>query len=194
MDTILIGYSVNMSNEDFEWTTKRRSEFLIDPLIKLPKSVDNNVWEESCDYLDKISKQEMVDNWTKWRNKNRLIELTGYKITDKDRVLTASYLHFFEYVPVEVWAMEYRSEPVDKDLLFLGYDVANGGTLSGLSNCGYKDIELIYCREHYLQHLNKHGLFENFGIANEFLSHTNQRTPADAPFYIYSLYTDKPIG
>ena len=51
MDTILIGYSVNMSNEDFEWTTKRRSEFLIDPLIKLPKSVDNNVWEESCDYF-----------------------------------------------------------------------------------------------------------------------------------------------
>lgn len=193
MDPILIGYSINMLNEDFEWTQDRRLIFLIDPLTKLPKSVDSNVWEESYDYLKKISEQEMMDNWTKWRSKDRLIELTEYSTTDENRVLVASYLHFFDYVPTEVWAMEYRSEPVDNDLIFLGYDVANGGTLSGLSNCGFTDAALEYCRENYSQHLNQHGLFEDFGIANDFLGYTNQRTPADSPFYVYSLYTDKII-
>ena len=194
MDPILIGYSINMLNEDFEWTQKRRLRFLIKPTIKLPKSVDSNVWQESYDYFENISEQEMMDNWTKWRHKDRLVELTGYNIREGNRVLTASYLHFFDYVPTEVWAMEYRSEPVDENLIFLGYDVANGGTLSGLSNCGYTDVALKYCRENYLQHLNQHGLFEDFGVALDFLSYTNQRTPADSPFYVYSLYTDKFIN
>lgn len=193
MDTILIGYSVNILNDDPDWTHERRLQFLIDPHIRLPKSVDSGVWEESYDCFDELSEQEGMDNYIKWRDKERLIDLTDYRITEKNRALTASYLHFFEYVPTEVWAMEYRSEPVDEDLIFLGYDVANGGTLSGLSNCGYTDVELVYCRKYYLHHLNKHGLFESFGIANEFLSYTNQRTSADSPFYVYSLYTDKPV-
>lgn len=193
MDPILIGYSINMLKEDCDWTEELRSEFLINPLIKLPKSVDGNVWEESYEYLSKLSKQEIMELLSKWRNKAKLTDLTGYNINDKDRVLTASYLHYFDYVPAEVWAMSYPSEPIDEDLIFLGYDVANGGTLSGLSNCGYTDIELTYCREHYLQHLNQHGLFESFEVAWDFLSYTNQRTPADSPFYVYSLYTDKII-
>lgn len=193
MDTILMGYSVSIINNDPDWTNERRLQFLINPHIRLPKSVDSSVWEESYDFFDTLSEQEGMDNYIKWRDKERLIDLTDYRITEKNRVLTASYLHFFDYVPTEVWAMEYRSEPVDKDLIFLGYDIANGGTLSGLSNCGYTDVSLEYCREHYLQHLNQHGLFESFNVAWDFLSYTNQRTPADSPFYVYSLYTDKKI-
>lgn len=134
MDTILMGYSVNIVNSDPDWTRERRLQFLIDPHIRLPKSVDSSVWEESYDFLDELSEQEMMDNYIKWRDKERLIDLTGYSVTEKNRVLTASYLHFFDYVPTEVWAMEYRSESINKDFIFLGYDVANGSTLSGLSN------------------------------------------------------------
>ena len=193
MDTILIGYSVNIINSDPDWTRERRLQFLIDPHIRLPKSVDSGVWEESYDCFDEISEQESMDNYIKWRDKERLIDLTGYSITEKNRVLTASYLHFLDYVPTEAWAMEYRSETIDENLIFIGYDIANGGTLSGLSNCGYDDISLEYCREYYLQHLNQHGLFESFEVASDFMSYTNQRTPADSPFYVYSLYVDKLI-
>ena len=140
MDTILMGYSVSIINNDPDWTNERRLQFLIDPHIRLPKSVDSNVWEESYDFFDELSEQERMDNYIKWRDKERLIDLTGYRITEKNRVLTASYLHFLDYVPTEVWAMEYRSESIDKNLTFLGYDIANGSTLSGLSNCGYTDI------------------------------------------------------
>lgn len=188
-----MGYSVNIVNSDPDWTRERRLQFLIDPNIRLPKSVDSSVWEESYDFLDELSEQEMMDNYIKWRDKERLIDLTNYSVTEKNRVLTASYLHFFDYVPTEVWAMEYRSEPINKDFIFLGYDVANSSTLSGLSNCGYSNSSLEYCRENYLKYINQHGLFESFEVAWDFLSYTNQRTPADSPFYIYSLCVDKPI-
>lgn len=81
----------------------------------------------------------------------------------------------------------------DDGFYFIGYDIADIGITSGLSNCGYSENEPKHCKEKYLPFLNNHGLFDDFEIALDFLDYTNNRVKDHAPFYIYGLYSDKVI-
>ncbi|MBJ6765061.1 hypothetical protein JGU66_30225 [Myxococcaceae bacterium JPH2] len=77
-----------------------------------------------------------------------------------------------------------------EDWTLLGYDVADAGLTSGLSNCGYRPSELAQLRASWAAQLNGHHLFEEFGSALAFRDVTARRVPEHAPFFVYALWRD----
>ncbi len=70
----------------------------------------------------------------------------------------------------------------------LGFDVGDGGLLSGLSNCGYQAEERAALRLRWAPQLNEHHLFEETAPAFEFRALADERVPEHAPFFVYGLY------
>jgi hypothetical protein len=71
----------------------------------------------------------------------------------------------------------------------LGYDVADGGRISGLSNCGYTAGESERLCEEWAPKLNEHHLFRDREAGFAFVDVANVRVPEHAPFHVYSLYS-----
>lgn len=70
----------------------------------------------------------------------------------------------------------------------LGYDVADGFLLSGLSDCGWETGEIRPPAAWSGAHLNEHHLFHEPDMAFEYVEAVNIRVPEHAPFFVYSLY------
>jgi hypothetical protein len=70
----------------------------------------------------------------------------------------------------------------------LGYDVSEGGLLSGLTNCGYTREEVAEGRRRWGAHLNAHHLFEALEPAFAFRRDTDARVPEHAPFFVFGLW------
>src|ERR1700733_6448871 len=70
---------------------------------------------------------------------------------------------------------------------FLGFDVADGGFISGLSNCGY-DEERDGLAAEWARHLNRYHLFDDLQRAFKFRGLTNVRVPEHAPFFVIGLW------
>jgi hypothetical protein len=69
----------------------------------------------------------------------------------------------------------------------LGFDVADAGLTSGLSNCGHKQSEIAGLRASWVADLNEHHLFTDMARALAFRDVTDRRVPEHAPFFVYAL-------
>ena len=74
------------------------------------------------------------------------------------------------------------------DWWLLGLDVADGSLLSGLANCGYRQLEIQELRRRWEPHLNRRHLFADPARAFEFRGLASARVPEHAPFFVYGLY------
>jgi len=73
-----------------------------------------------------------------------------------------------------------------------GYDVADTGTISALTNCGYRsDSERQAVKDRFGKKLNQHGLFSNVEDALEFAECSNLRVLEHAPFFPYLIQIEK---
>jgi hypothetical protein len=92
----------------------------------------------------------------------------------------------------ELWAGALTTVQIDEPDLStwkcLGFDVADGGRISGLCNCGYGGSEADQFRT-WKDKLNAHGLFSVLDHAITFVDVTNKRVKEHAPFYVYGLFT-----
>jgi len=70
----------------------------------------------------------------------------------------------------------------------LGFDVSDGGLLSGLSNCGYSPDEIVTLRPQWASRLNSRHQFDTVEDAFEFRKLTDARVPEHAPFFVFGLY------
>ena len=70
----------------------------------------------------------------------------------------------------------------------LGLDVADGGFVSGLSNCGYRTEERAALQHAWAAQLNDHHLFLDPEQAFAFRELTDGRVAAHAPFFVYGIY------
>ncbi len=86
--------------------------------------------------------------------------------------------------------------PSNEAWILLGYDVADSGFTSGLSNCGYRpdldDVEGL--RRDWAPRLNAGGLFDDLEHAIAFRALSDGRIPEHAPFYVYALYKKEAPG
>jgi hypothetical protein len=72
---------------------------------------------------------------------------------------------------------------------FAGYDIADAGFSSGLSNCGYRHDEAVLIRERFAADLNDFHLFVDQAVAEEFRRVTDRRVAEHTPFCVFGLYT-----
>lgn len=189
MNIYLQGYSIRLLDNDPSWTLERKKNFLIKPEILLPKSVDDNVWQQYKP--SSINTTIGLIPQSFWLEQSKMLKTTQYEKTNSNLVELTTYLHTFEDIPEEIIAMDYKPTTLPNHLNFIGYDIADEAPWSGLSNCQYSLDELNYCRQKFGSYLNQHGLFSDINIAQNFIDYTNSRVKEHAPFYLYSLYTDK---
>ena len=71
---------------------------------------------------------------------------------------------------------------------FLGYDVADEGNISGLSNCGFDGGDVGSLRAKWASRINEHGLLADPSDATSFRSMTDRRVPEHAPFEVYGIW------
>lgn len=77
---------------------------------------------------------------------------------------------------------------IDEEWQFLGYDIADSGMISGLTNCQYSAAEHCTAVQRWAEALNCHHLFDDVEPAMSFKDWTNQRVREHAPFAVYGLY------
>ncbi len=71
---------------------------------------------------------------------------------------------------------------------FLGFDITDGGFVSGLSNCGYDAAERDGLAAEWARDLNRNHLFDDLQRAFKFRALTNARVPEHAPFFVIGLW------
>ncbi len=76
------------------------------------------------------------------------------------------------------------------DWKLLGYDVADHGLTSGLSNCGYDTTEKPDWQRRWVRRLNDHGLLTTIDDAEAFAEACDARVSEHAPFFVYGLFAD----
>jgi hypothetical protein len=77
--------------------------------------------------------------------------------------------------------------PADVAWMRLGFDVADQGYTSALSNCGWSKDERRGAVARWSPLLNEHGLLATAGAADAFRSDADDRAPEHAPFFVYRL-------
>lgn len=86
------------------------------------------------------------------------------------------------------------SQGIDSEMVIeptwrpLGFDIADGTTISGLSNCGYEADEADMLRSAWAARLNEHGLFDDVADALAFRAITDARVREHAPFAVYAMW------
>ena len=155
--------------------------FLLRMDVPHPKAVDGNVWE--CVVLTSDPFPSGA-----WYERAMLLEAATDAPADALEVLNTVFASDEEleqeFAPSRVW----DEPPVLSGYRRLGYDVADFGGTSGLSNCGFQKDEVALLRLRYAKAINAHGLFERFEDADSYRENCDSRVEEHAPFYVYGVY------
>ncbi len=188
------------------WPLERRTTFLIRSDVLHPLSVDRIVWPSIVNYgqwdwpIQRTVDKNLIaaPQWTGanhglWDNLAELVDsIDGSRGVGTDMVCIVAISCFvndsiIESFPVGPHLEATQPEALSPDWPILGYDIADGSRLSGLSNCGYVDDEADSFRAQWEVHLNRFHLFDDLERAAQFALVTNARVEEHAPFFVYSL-------
>ncbi|HLZ60671.1 MAG TPA: hypothetical protein VKR06_27305, partial [Ktedonosporobacter sp.] len=159
-------------------------------------SVDSTVWPKVVPGVDKSARAptQWRDLWL-WENLHQLRE---YIQQNRDAVqhpymvigitLLRDVLTMQEQPVWDALLATTVPASLNKKWTFLGYDVADEGFISGLSDCGYEASEQRL-RIGWRPYLNDWHLFTKKDQAIKFKKMTDQRVPEHAPFQVYGLYS-----
>lgn len=168
----VLGYDVRV--HPTPWTEERRRNYLL-ANAAAPLSVDMSVWPSG---RGTSLRGEIETDFC-------FVEKFFAKKTEENVWLIAITLQ------KELYRKEFSNwgiGEVDVSWEFLGYDIADQGMLSGLSNCMYNEKEIEILKSVWSPDLNKHHLFKDIACAVKFRTLTELRVPEHAPFAVYGLY------
>ena len=193
----LLGFDIRemWSQMDATWSESRKDTYLLRTDVTKVLSVDSIVWPKVVLGVDKNVRAP-----TQWRDVGlweNLQQLREYLQQNRDavqrpyQVIGITLLQ--DALPVqeqEIWTWLAPTVPasLNKEWTFLGYDIADEGFISGLTNCGYGASEL-HLRDGWRPYLNDWHLFTEREQAIKFKRMTDQRVAEHAPFCVYGLYS-----
>ncbi len=173
----IAGYSIRKLLPDPDWTKVRRETFLINDDVFLPKSVDFNVWEEPIHVTVNTSIGALPIS--SWKSLHKLKDSTNYKAASKEYV----QLTIVIYLKPQDDLIHDFSETHEEYLGYLlGYDIADEGMVSALSNCSYSSEDKFLAKIFFGKEINSHGLIAEFEAAKKFADFSNSRVPEHALF------------
>lgn len=174
------------------WNLERRRLFLLNSEVEFPLSVDRNVWPALG-----LPKHSGIDETPIWKNQklmretlegvNRIPKGIYVLITIYADELYRSSKHWRLYLDVEGVVSQYLEED------FLGYDVADAGLISAISNCGFSPQQKACLSAKFAPKLNEHGLFAELAVARNFQLDSNRRIKEHAPFFIHGLFVKRKL-
>lgn len=187
MDTLLLyGFDARapLDAPDPAWTEDRREMYLLRKDAARPVSVDRAVWPP-------VSPAAATDGFAPdyWADLDALRRAcTTAGSTDRSSTLVA--LSVVEDTDVaRALLVPCRPAAIPADWRPLGWDVADTGLISGLSNCGFVlDVDdVAELRGRFAPRLNRYGLFDSVSDARVFRELSNARVPEHAPFLIHRI-------
>ncbi|MCL4557448.1 MAG: hypothetical protein M1491_02230 [Deltaproteobacteria bacterium] len=107
-------------------------------------------------------------------------------LTDVGPFIDGSNTNYYKYWSTGLFPGINMKIPAD--WVSLGYDIADNGFITGLSNCGYDRDEKELLQKTWSSRLNEYGLIQDVREAREFKEITDKRVPEHAPFYVYELW------
>jgi hypothetical protein len=216
----LLRFDVRVAKERYvsrRWDANARAQYLLRPDTEWPLSVDRLVWPsvfypanfkgsdwESYSTIEVDPAIEGTDYWldlARMRTHYELhralapggafvaIELLSEKEADGPSILytIAGDIQYGVWLDPTI-----PDRPPDGSRL-LGYDVADAGRISGLTNCEYTKEETRDLPPVWASRLNSFGLFAALEDAVTFRQRCDERIPEHAPFWVYALWR-LPIG
>lgn len=185
------------------WSPERRGDFLLREDVQKPLSVDTAVWpslfgeglpdsERTRLGLDAMS----LPGWRGpnqglWDSLPRMRSALGPLAAEAHETVAISWVSADGFSKPLASFGPYREkmepEAIRTDWTLLGFDVADAGLISGLSNCGYTRAEIAGLRAAWASTLNAHHLFDDVEKALAFREMTDRRVPEHAPFFVYAL-------
>lgn len=213
MNRRLLQFDIRVHQDDYVqtlWTPELRNQFLLNPDVEWPLSVDEWMWPSV--FFSRISTRKSfatieVDVDTKgsdyWLS---VPEMHAYYEAHKPRASAA--------VPIAIELCSEKS--LDEDIIrytlepggiecalslkattpqvvpdgteLLGYDIADASRLSGLTNCGYTEEDQQALRPIWKSRLNGFGLLQTVDDAIAYRRICDARVSEHAPFWIYAIW------
>ena len=180
----VIGFDLRINGdvETAEWSPARRNQYLLRPDVKSPLSTD--VWVWGSVLSPDRSRRLVFDLKSLSQQTQAALEPRPWLVAV---TLVADPGQIVDTIGCD-GSISAEPELPLPDWKHLGYDVADGSLLSGLSNCGYTAEEREPLRKRFAQCLNRFHLFDELDPAFAFKDETNTRVPEHKPFFVYGLY------
>ena len=217
MNRWVIGFDVRIAKDQYvsrRWDNDARAEFLLRPDVEWPFSVDRSVWPSvffsthARDFRDSYSTipvepdLEGTSGLTSWLDLERMhTHYDAHRALASDGVFVGIELlseksaegPMISYemsggIGCGIWLDPTIPDQIPEGSTLLGYDVADAGWISGLSNCGYTEEETEALSAAWGSRLNSVGLLSTLEDAVEFRQVSDQRVPEHAPFWVYALW------
>jgi hypothetical protein len=207
----LIGFDARLHRNlyEAEWPNERRRDYLIDPTVEWPLSVDPDVWpsifdDPAASTLRRDPLHAILLQPDLGDLRQRHIGLWTRASALRDAIAAAGAAERTVCVAIEVllenglerdpdWDIrlggETPCEPSRVDWARLGFDVADIDYTSGLSNCGWLAEDEQSWKERWLPFMNEHGLLADLGAATDLRAAMDDRAPEHAPFFVYRIAT-----
>jgi len=173
-----IGFDLRSIVPDPNWTVDRRTRFLLRRDVPSVRSVDPLVWVRPLELPPSPKVMGLWSNLSGLFVAARALERAS-AVAVQITVLGEDGRTAENVDPI-VPAVE-KYDPV-------GYDVADRGLLSGLTNCGYTPDDAASLAPVWAPLLNEWHLFDNPEDATAYASITAKRVPEHAPFFAYGIY------
>ena len=163
-----------------------REAFLLRPEIELPYSVDGHIWPSVWTMNDQSQDNENGLWLNLARMQKRLVETGRTAILIAVELLVPRNIPAFGFPDPLIVS---TSEPpaVPEGSVCLGFDVADAGFFSGLSDCGYSEEERAELRPKWHYRINDLGLLKSEQDAREFKELSDVRVSEHAPFWVFRL-------
>lgn len=156
------------------WSTLRRERTLARPEIQKLKSVSNDIWltcfdEKVRSRVGRIREPLHADYRRSMRN-----------LVDFVRSLSPEV---FQYLtPVALFYGDHSTAPSEYGENFVGYDVVDPFSLSGIFGFERDTIEMTELRGRFAWHLNDVHLFSDYNCAADFSRYMDSWAPEHGPF------------
>lgn len=209
-----LGYDFRFAFEVYaatHWNDDRRDGFLLRPEIDMPASVDPLVWPSLFTYPgDFISRhpdslariqvtpehilQRALGLWPEFEGMANVLATAEeeHDLIESGIAIAITLVDLVSHERDTAWSalidLGAEADPPSDGWTLMGYDVADGGFISGLSNCAYDRIERDAFKHIWASRLNGFGLLRSTSEAAEFRELSDRRVPEHQPFYVYGLY------
>lgn len=185
----LVGFDANETELDGRKTPLPdhvREVFLLRPEIELPYSVDGHVWPSVWGMSDQSQDNENGLWLNLAKMQQRLVERGRTAILVAVELFVPSNPPSFGF-PYSLIDSTPEPQTIPEGSTCLGFDVADAGFWSGLSNCGYSEEQRAELRPKWHDRINDVGLLKSEQDALEFRELSDVRVSEHAPFWVFRL-------